>query len=92
MTEAIIEVKCGKLTFKLWDGKIDFIFSKLMKNPSFGYSCFKVDVINNRIKEWLFKPPPRDGLEACLIRSSNQECKSEEVEAYIRLLEETPIV
>lgn len=46
MIGAIVDVKRGRLTFQVWDKRIEFILSKIMKNPSLRGSCCLVDIID----------------------------------------------
>lgn len=62
-----------------------------MKNSSFGDFCCKIDAIHHRIKECSYEPPSLNGLEEFLIGSVNPQSKNEEIEAYNKLLDESPI-
>ncbi|XP_050878606.1 uncharacterized protein LOC127082412 [Lathyrus oleraceus] len=50
-TGAIIDVKKGKLTFKVGEEKVEFILSHFLKAPAIEDSCCFLDVINECIRE-----------------------------------------
>jgi len=57
---AIIDVKKGKLTFKVGDEKIKFILSQFMKSPSVNDTCCVVDIIDACIKEFSTEAEPSE--------------------------------
>ncbi|XP_050875013.1 uncharacterized protein LOC127078615 [Lathyrus oleraceus] len=48
---SIIDVKRGKLTFKMSDEKIEFILSKFLMAPVIEDSCYAIDIIDECIRE-----------------------------------------
>lgn len=82
---AIIDVEKGNLTFEVGDEKIEFILSKLMKNPYIEDSCCKVDVINDCVREYSSDPYSIDKLVARMIGSANLE--NDEAGACRKLLD-----
>lgn len=53
---AFIDFKRGKLTFEVRKKRIEFILSKLMKNPSIRDPCCLVDVIDACVQEAYHDP------------------------------------
>ncbi|XP_050920206.1 uncharacterized protein LOC127137824 [Lathyrus oleraceus] len=54
---AIIDVKKGKLTFKVGEEKFEFILSQLLKAPTINDSCCSLDIIDECVREMEMKPP-----------------------------------
>lgn len=61
-----------------------------MKSTAFKFSCCKFNIIGQSIKECSFEPPPPILLEAYLIGNTCQARKNEKVEAYNKVLDESP--
>ncbi|XP_050919503.1 uncharacterized protein LOC127137048 [Lathyrus oleraceus] len=53
---AIIDVKKGKLTFKVGEEKIEFLLAKFLQAPTIDDSCCFLDVINECVKEMENEP------------------------------------
>lgn len=50
-TGAMVDVKRGKMTFKVGDDKVEFILSKFLKAPNTDDSCCAIDIIDECIRE-----------------------------------------
>lgn len=87
---AIIDVKRGRLTFEVGDERIEFILSRLKKNPSLRYSCCLVDINDAYVKESSLESLMANGLEAFLIGSTDTDNKNTEVAIYKKTLDEIP--
>lgn len=68
----VIDVKCGRHTFEVRYENIEFLLSKLIKNPIFKDSWCKFDIIDQNVKECSFEQPFPGGFEACIIVNTNQ--------------------
>lgn len=86
----ILDVKKGKLNFEAGDEKINFILSKIMKNPSIGDSCCKIYITDEYVRYSSLEHFPKDELEACLIRRYN--LKNDEANSYENLLDKIGMI
>ncbi|XP_050914979.1 uncharacterized protein LOC127129918 [Lathyrus oleraceus] len=57
-TGVIIDVKRGKLTFKVGQEKIEFTLSQFLKAPTIAGACYFIDIIDECIKELASVKPP----------------------------------
>lgn len=89
-SEVIIHVNRENLTFKVGDDKIEFILSKIMKNPFIGDSCCQVDAIDEYVREYSSDLPLNYGLKVSLIGSANH--RNDKFEMYKILLNKNPII
>ena len=48
---AIIDVKRGKLTFKVGEEKVEFILTQFLQAPTIDDTCYLLDVIDKCVKE-----------------------------------------
>ena len=88
-TREVIDVKHGKLTFEVRDENIEFLLSKLIKIPTFKYSCCRFDIVEKYVNESPFKPTPLDIVEVYLVSVISQVRKNKVVKAYEKALDES---
>ncbi|XP_050916369.1 uncharacterized protein LOC127131494 [Lathyrus oleraceus] len=48
---AIIDVKKGRVTFKVGEEKVEFLLAKFLQAPAIDESCYFLDVIDECVKE-----------------------------------------
>ena len=68
----LIDVKQGVLSFTIGDEKIEFNFSKAIKQPAFEDDVSRLDVVDNATQESLMAVITKDPLELCLMESMTQ--------------------
>ncbi|XP_057999073.1 uncharacterized protein LOC110673467 [Hevea brasiliensis] len=68
-TEAIINVKNGKLTLKIGEEKVEFNQFRVKKYKLDPDECLRVDIIDKLVEEEFHKRYPVNPLEACIMHS-----------------------
>lgn len=86
-----IDVKRGKLTFKVGEEEIEFILAKLLKSHSLRDSCCLVDLITNCIQESTLKPSPTNKLEDFILGNPKVEKDGTKAKVYGEILNESTI-
>ncbi|XP_021685049.2 uncharacterized protein LOC110668204 [Hevea brasiliensis] len=66
---AIIDVKNGRLTFKVGYEEVEFNLFRAMKHKLEPNKCLRVDIIDKLVKEEFHKRHLEDPLEACLVHN-----------------------
>lgn len=78
LTTAVIDVKNGRLTFKVKEGEVEFNLLDYVKHPSFTDGVFQVDVVRELTEEVSRVSNLVESLENCLLyvgTSTNQVLK-----------------
>ncbi|KAJ9135041.1 hypothetical protein P3X46_032265, partial [Hevea brasiliensis] len=87
---AIIDVKNGRLTLKVGEEEVEFNLFNIMKHKFERDECFKVDIIDEQVKEEFHKTHPKDPLEACIVHSYTVEDENTEIAACAQQLAAPP--
>ncbi|XP_057246804.1 uncharacterized protein LOC130589541 [Beta vulgaris subsp. vulgaris] len=85
-TRAIIDMKNGKITFKVGNKKMEYNPTNSMEAPSFRETIYRVDVLDEAIEVKAFSLQLDDSLQTVLMGSADEE--DWETTTYKRLLEE----
>ncbi|XP_021640314.2 uncharacterized protein LOC110635332 [Hevea brasiliensis] len=86
-TEAIIDLKNGRLTLKVGYEKVKFNFFRAMTHKTVSDECLRVDVIDKLVEEEFQKRYPEDPLKACIVHNYTVENENKEIVAYEQSLE-----
>lgn len=90
-SEAIIDVKNGRIIFNAWDKKIELLLSNLMNIVSpLRIPVIRLNIIHQLVKEVFLESPPMDGFKVCLTRNINKLNNNEEVDAYGKVMDGDP--
>ncbi|KAJ9168219.1 hypothetical protein P3X46_019770 [Hevea brasiliensis] len=87
---AIIDVKNGRLTLKVGEEEVEFNLFDIMKHKFEPDECFKVDIIDEHVKDEFHKTHPKDPFKACIVRSHIVDDENTEIAACAQQLTTPP--
>ncbi|KAK4853941.1 hypothetical protein QYF36_016693 [Acer negundo] len=88
---ALINVKDEKMTLRVGDEQVVIDMSKATKRPSDEGDCFRVEVVEPMIQEYLRKENPKEPLEVCVVHGVIEEDEDLEVEECAKQLNSLPL-
>ncbi|KAK0581724.1 hypothetical protein LWI29_017165 [Acer saccharum] len=88
---ALIDVKEDKMTLRVGDEHVVFNMKKATKRPMEVDGCWKIDLLEPLVEEFVRKRTPKEPLEACLVWGATEKDEDEEVAEYALHLNSQPM-
>ena len=82
-----IDVKDGELSFDVGDDYVAFNLFKASKFPSISDACYRIDVIDNLVREEVINHVSGDPLVHCMLNNGTAKNKNPKVVMRAHLLE-----